>query len=103
MERVVDRISRRRSLDYLWDETEGLIFSAYFRKRNGEMREMTCRRHAIVDLVGGDLPYNPRERGLVPVMDMKLRQKQPDDCRRMVNISTLVSFNIHGMTFIVCD
>lgn len=101
--RRVHRISRARSMAYLWSETHGLIFSAYFRKKDGTMREMRCRRHAKVGLVGGSLPYDPKPMQLVPVMDMDLRKNQPGDCRRLVNVGKLVSFNIHGETFIVQD
>ena len=86
--RPVHQISPRRAFEFLWNETEGRIFSAYFRKKNGEMREMTCRRKVRKHLRGGDLPYDPKPKLLLPVWDMNVKDY------RMVNLDTLVSFNI---------
>ncbi len=94
-ERKINQIQKRRAADFLQDETEGRIFSAYFRKKDGTMREMTCRRGVKAHLSGGDLPYDPRLRQLLPVFDMQLEEY------RMVNLQTLVSFNIGGETFIL--
>jgi hypothetical protein len=93
--RPVHRIDRSRALDFLSDETDGLIWSAYFRKTDGSMREMVCRRGVAKALAGGGLRYDARSKGLVPVFDMTKRQY------RMVNVGTLVSFNFHGATYIV--
>lgn len=93
--RPVHEIPRDRALTFLSDETDGLIFSAYFRKKDGSMREMTCRRGVKKPLAGGSLRYNPRSIGLVPVFDMAIGEF------RMVNVNTLVSFNFHGATYIV--
>jgi hypothetical protein len=65
--RPVHRIDRSRALDFLSDETDGLIWSAYFRKTDGSMREMVCRRGVAKALAGGGLRYDARSKGLVPV------------------------------------
>ena len=93
--RTVNRIFFRRALEFLWNETEGRIFSAYFRKTDGTMREMVCRRGVKAHLNGGSLRYDPKPKLLLPVFDM---QKEG---YRMVNLKTLVSFNIGGETFIL--
>lgn len=93
--RTIHQINFRRAAEFLWNETEGRIFSCYFRKKNGEMREMTARRGVKVGLAGGSLPYDPKPKLLLPVFDMSIRD------RRMVNLDTLVSFNIGGETFIL--
>lgn len=95
IERKVNSIEWRRAVDFLQSETEGRIFSAYFRKKDGTMREMTCRRGVKAHLSGGDLPYDPKPKLLLPVFDMHLEKY------RMVNLRTLVSFNIGGETFIL--
>jgi hypothetical protein len=82
-------------LEFLSFETDGLIFSAYFRKKDGTMREMVCRRGVAKALAGGGLRYDAYAKGLVPVFDMTKRQY------RMVNVGTLVSFNFHGSTYII--
>lgn len=93
--RNVHEIPTDRAMEFLRNETGGLIFSAYFRKADGTMRTMVCRRGVKARLRGGELPYDPRPRLLLPVFDL-----QADDYR-MVNLDTLVSFNFHGETFIV--
>jgi len=96
VKRNVHSIPFRRAAEFLWNETEGRIFSCYFRKRgDGTMREMTCRRGVKKGLAGGSLPYDPKPRLLLPVFDMSIVG------RRMVNLDTLVSFNIGGETFII--
>ena len=94
--RKVTPISRARASDYLRNETGGLIFSVFFKKRtDGKMREMICRRGVKALLRGGSLPYSPTSRDLLPVFDLQVKDY------RMVNLTDLVSFNIHGETFIV--
>lgn len=87
----------RRTMEYLWNETGGLIFSATFRKKNGEMRTMVCRRYVKAHLRGGELPYEPKPRLLLPVFDMHIQDY------RMVNLNTLVGFNAIGERFLVTD
>ena len=93
--RTVHEISARRASEFLWNETQGRIVSIYFRKKNGEMREMVCRRYVRKHLAGGELPYDPKPKLLLPVFDMSAKDY------RMVNLATLVSFNVGGETFIV--
>lgn len=95
LERNVTQIPSRRAFEFLWNETEGRIISVYFKKKDGTMREMTCRRGVKAHLSGGDLPYDPKAKQLLPVFDMHLGKY------RMVNLRTLVSFNIGGETFIL--
>lgn len=59
------------------------------------MREMQCRRNVKKYLVGGELRYDPKPKLLLPVFDMKAKDY------RMVNLGTIVSFNIMDETFIV--
>ncbi len=91
----VSQIDPRRAAEFLTNETQGRIFSAYFRKVDGSMREMVCRRGVKTHLRGGALPYDPRVKSLLPVFDMPLGKY------RMVNLGTLVSFIIGGETFII--
>jgi len=92
---TVSQIETRRAFEFLWNETGGRIFSVFFRKKDGTMREMVCRRGVKKHLRGGDIPYDPKVRNLLPVFDMTVREY------RMVNLGGLVSFNIGGETFIV--
>lgn len=101
-DRKVNRISRDRAFSYLMDETGGLFFSAYFQKKDGSMRQMTCRRYVGKFLAGGELSYDPRARKHVPVVDINLCDEESNP-HRMVNVQTLVSFNAVGETFLVVD
>lgn len=94
-DRKVHRIKPERAREFLWNETQGRIFSVYFKKTDGTMREMTCRRGVKAHLRGGDLPYDPKPLLKLPVFDMQIRDY------RMVSLNTLVSFNIGGETFIL--
>lgn len=87
-------IDWRRAVDFLRNETQGRIFSVFFRKSDGSMREMICRTGVKAHLKGGSLPYDPRAKLLLPVFDMSVKEY------RMVNLRNLVSFNIGGETFI---
>jgi len=94
--RQVHTIGWRRAIDFLTNETQGRIFSVYFRKKtNGEMREMNCRRGVKAHLSGGDLPYDPKTKLVLPVFDLQKKEY------RMVNLRGLVSFNIGGETFLI--
>lgn len=96
--RPVHEISARRAIAFLSNETQGRIFSVYFRKKgDGMMREMVCRRGVKQHRTGGTLRYDPEALLLLTVYDMV------EKGYRMVNLQTLVSFNIGGETFIVTN
>jgi hypothetical protein len=61
----------------------GNIFSVVFVKKDGTRREMVCRLGVKKHLKGGELKFDAKSRGLLPVFDM---QKQ---AYRMVNTKTL--------------
>jgi hypothetical protein len=93
----VSIITRKRAAEFLENETGGRIFSVYFQKKDQTMREMVCRRGVRKYLRGGELPYDPKSRLLLPVFEVSSREY------RMVNIASLVSFKVSGETFIVQD
>lgn len=93
--RKVNQIGWRSAVEFLQNDTEGRIFSAYFRKADGTMREMVCRTGVKAHLTGGSLRYDPKAKAVLPVFDMSLQ------AYRMVNLRGLVSFNICGETFIL--
>ncbi|MCI0557186.1 MAG: SH3 beta-barrel fold-containing protein [Nitrososphaera sp.] len=93
--RNVHQISIQRAADFLWSETGGRIFSAYFMKNDGSMRSMVCRRGVKRHLRGGKLPYDPKEQHVLPVFDLQKKDY------RSLRLDRLVSFNIGGETFIL--
>jgi hypothetical protein len=69
-------------------DTKGKFFTATFTKKDGTERVMNARLGVKAYLKGGDLPYNPDEKGLIPVYDMK------NSGYRMVNINTIKKLKI---------
>jgi hypothetical protein len=70
------------------------IFGCTFVKRsNGEVRDMTCRLGVSKGLVGGELPFCPVEKGLLPVFDMTKQDY------RMINLETLTEIRANGQVY----
>ena len=68
--------------------TKGKFFTVTFIKKDGTERVMNARLGVKAYLKGGDLPYNPDEKGLIPVYDMK------NGGYRMVNVNTIKKLKI---------
>lgn len=67
-------------------ETKGKIFGVTFIKKDGTTRNMTARLGVRKDLKGVGLSFNPDERNLIVVFDMRKK------AYRMINLSTITSF-----------
>jgi hypothetical protein len=68
--------------------TKGKFFTVTFIKKDGTERIMNARLGVKAYLRGGKLPYNPDEKGLIPVYDVK------EQGYRMVNINTINNLKI---------
>jgi len=90
-------IPRKRAVEFLENETGGRLFSVYFQKKDGTMREMVARRGVRKYLAGGQLPYDAKAKELVTVFDFAISEY------RCFKIGALVSFKIDGDTYIVQD
>ena len=64
------------------------IFSVSFLKKDGTLRKMVCRVGVTKYLKGGELPYDPMEKGLLPVFDMVAQDY------RMINLNTIISISL---------
>ena len=64
--------------------TSGKFFYCEFVRKDGQIRKMTARVGVRKRLTGEGLPYNPTERHLVVVWDVK------KNGYRMVNLKTLL-------------
>lgn len=72
----------------------GTIFSADFIKRTtGEPRTMVCRLGVSKGQVGGELPFCPVEKGLLPVYDMQKLDY------RMISLDTLTELRVVGKVY----
>lgn len=80
-------ISQEQAAQLIRD-TKGKFFTVTFTKKDGTTRVMNARLGVKAYLKGGELPYNPGAKGLIPVYDMQKRDY------RMVNINTISNLKI---------
>jgi hypothetical protein len=73
--------------------TKGKYFTVSFTKKDGTNRVMNARLGVKVYLKGGTLPYNPDEKGLIPVFDAKTKDY------RMININTINKLVVGGVEY----
>lgn len=74
----------------------GEFFTVTFVKRtDGTTRTINARLGVRRYLRGGDLPYDPIEKGLLPVYDVQKRDY------RMINLGTIISAKVGGVDYIV--
>ena len=85
----------RETARQLIKDTKGKFFTVTFTKKDGSAREMNARLGVKAYLKGGELPYNPDEKGLIPVYDMK------NGGYRMVNVSTISKLKIGNSDYTV--
>lgn len=64
------------------------IFSVEFLKKDNTLRKMVCRIGVTKHLKGGELPYDPFEKGLLPVFDMQAKDY------RMINLKTITAISL---------
>jgi len=70
-------------------DTKGKFFTVTFIKRtDGSIRVMNARLGVKAYLKGGELPYNPEPKGLIPVFDIQKR------AYRMINLDTIVNLKV---------
>jgi len=89
------KITRREEHEKLYSIDNGSIFTATFIKKDGSLRRMNCRRGVRKYLKGGVLKYNPKDRNLISVFDMKAQGY------RMINIDTLQSLRMEREDYTV--
>lgn len=74
--------------------SENTIFGATFVKRTtGETRDMVCRLGVKKGTNGKGLNFDPVEKGLLPVYDLKSKGF------RMINLNTLKELRIRGKVY----
>jgi hypothetical protein len=76
-------------------DTKGAFFTVTFIKKDGTTRVMNARFGVKKYLKGGELPYDPIAKGLLPVFDVQKGEY------RMINTSTLLGANIGNQQYIV--
>ena len=69
-------------------KANGRIFSVEFVKKDCTLRKMICRTGVTKHLKGGELPYDPIDKGLLSVFDMSVQDY------RMINLRTIKSISL---------
>lgn len=72
-------------------KANGRIFSVEFVKKDNTVRKMVCRTGVKKHLKGGELAYDPIEKGLLAVFDMEKAEYRMINLRTIINISLEVS------------
>ena len=72
------------------NEVKGNFFRACFVKKDGTIREMTARFGVKKYLKGGELTYNPEERGYIVVFDVDKKEY------RTINMDKLIYLRYNG-------
>ena len=85
-------ISRDTAKQYIY-KTNGKIFSAVFTKKDGEKRNMVCRRGVAKYVKGIGLRFKPEERDLIGVFDMHKK------AYRFISVNTLEQIKVKGTTY----
>jgi len=82
------------TIEEIRDLAKGTIFTAINIKTNGEVRKYICRLGVRKHLRGGELPYDPAEKGYLPIFDMQKKEY------RMLNLKTLTYLKVRGRVLI---
>jgi hypothetical protein len=75
--------------------TKGKFFTVQFTKKDGTERVMNARLGVKAYLKGGSLPYDPIEKGLLPVYDVKTKGY------RMININSISKLKVGEEVYLV--
>jgi hypothetical protein len=78
-------------------DTKGAFFTVKFIKKDGTERIMNCRLGVKKYLHGGELPYDPVAKGLLPVWDPVAAKTS--DGYRIINTNTILSAKIGGKEY----
>ena len=85
-------IDRTTAKQYIY-KTNGQIFSAVFRKKDGTKRKMVCRQGVSKYVKGVGLKFKPEERDLIGVFDMH------KVAYRFINAKTLEQIKVKGIEY----
>jgi hypothetical protein len=77
----------------------GTIYSVTFVKKDGSLRLMNSIKGTHRGVKGVGLSYDPAEKGLLPVYDMQLAKKDPQNpgkAWRSINLNTIKKIKCQG-------
>lgn len=97
---MAQTISRKLAAQMVSEYQGEQFFSVTFiKKTDGTLREMVCRKGVSKFVKGGELAYNPAEKGLVGVWEANT--ENPEKAYRMINLAGLRSIKMNGNVFVV--
>ena len=92
-------IDKTTAKQYIY-KTNGKIFSAVFRKKDGEKRKIVCKLGVKKYVKGIGLKYKPEELGYIKVYDMiYARLEDPKRAYRLINGDTLEQLKVKGINY----
>jgi hypothetical protein len=95
-EQPLQNISKQEAAQKI-RETKGKILTVTFIKRsNGQKRVLNGRLGVKAYLVGGILPYDPDEKGLIPIKDNSIPGRGG---YRMINIQGITNLKTGGVEY----
>jgi len=90
----MEEVTREEAVNMI-NNIGGKIFTVVFYKRgNGELRTMNCRKGVTKHLRGGVLNYDPKVKNLIGVNDMKIKDREKS--YRSISIEGIVELHIGG-------
>lgn len=87
------KISREKAREKLLSAKNTMFSVVFIKRTTGEVRRMLCRTGVRKYLSGGELKFVPIRKGLLSVYDMKSKGY------RFINLETLVSFKLGGISY----
>lgn len=100
------KITRLQAKTMLEELKNGTIYSVTFEKKDGSVRLMNSIKGTRKGVKGVGLKFDAEERGLIPVYDIQLAKKDPnnpDKAWRMVNVQTLTEMCVNKEKFEIVD
>jgi hypothetical protein len=91
---IAGNLTKQQAEDMI-KASKGKIFTVTFVKKDGSTRIMNARLGVKAYLQGGSLPYNPEEKGLLPLFDIQIKSY------RVINLKTITELTIGGNTYTV--
>jgi hypothetical protein len=82
-------INKKTALEII-KNTNGKVFSVVFTKKDGTVRHMNCRTGVKKHVKGVGLAFDPSEKDLVGVFDMK------NNGYRFINLQTIKGLQVSG-------
>jgi hypothetical protein len=96
------KITRQEAKSMIDKLDNGTIYSVTFVKKDGSVRLMNSIKGTKRGVKGVGLKFDAEERGLIPVYDIQLAKKDPenpDKAWRMVNVNTLTEVCVNKERF----